>query len=256
MERFIGEILIGIYKITSPIGRVYIGQTVDWLRRSLEYKNLNKSKQQTKLHRSFQKYGIEYHEFLFIEECNIHQLNERERYWQEFYNVIEEGLNCQLVKCSDKSGHLSEDTRKSISKSLVGIPKSEDHINKLTKPKKGNTNSLKGRPSGRKGIPFSEERKANIRKGKLGFTHSEETKDKIRKTKKGVCTRTKIGTESFRAKMAGRPSKCRKQILDIETGLQYESLTEWMLKTGKGSSVFYRLQKEQKVRYCKNNIKN
>lgn len=35
-----------------------------------------------------------------------------------------------------------------------------------------------------------------------------------------------------------------------------ESLTEWMLKTGKGISVFYRLQKEQKVKYFNNNIES
>ena len=38
-----------------------------------------------------------------IEECEIGQLNERERYYQEFYNVLSvNGLNCQLVKTNDK----------------------------------------------------------------------------------------------------------------------------------------------------------
>lgn len=255
MEHFIGEILTGVYKITSPAGKVYIGQTVDWFRRNREYSNMNNSKQQTKLHRSFQKYGIDSHEFTFIEKCDTAQLNERERYWQDYYNVVEKGLNCRTTTCNDKSGYLCETTKKAISKKLIGIPKSEDHIRKLTKPKKNNTNSLKNTPSGRKGVPLSEEHKANIRQSKLGTSHSEETRKKISNTKKGVYTRTERGKELFREKIAGKPSKCRKQILDIGTGIHYESLTKWMIETGKSSSVFYRLQREQRVKYIKDSTR-
>ena len=70
----------GIYKITSPSGKVYIGQSIDIKRRFTSYKTLNKSKRQVKLYNSFVKYGVENHIFETIEECLVDFLNERERF--------------------------------------------------------------------------------------------------------------------------------------------------------------------------------
>ena len=52
--------MIGIYKITSPSGKVYVGQSVNIERRLKEYKIL-KCKKQVKLYNSFIKYGFENH---------------------------------------------------------------------------------------------------------------------------------------------------------------------------------------------------
>ena len=96
----------------------------------------------------------------------------------------------------------------------------------------------------------------NLCPGGMGVARfTEETRKKISNTKKGVYTRTERGKELFREKIAGKPSKCRKQILDIGTGIHYESLTKWMIETGKSSSVFYRLQREQKVKYIKDSTR-
>jgi acyl-CoA synthetase (AMP-forming)/AMP-acid ligase II len=52
----------------------------------------------------------------FIEECLVENLNERERYWQDFYDVIaENGLNCRLTATNDKSGFLSESSKNKLS---------------------------------------------------------------------------------------------------------------------------------------------
>jgi group I intron endonuclease len=89
--------MIGIYKITNPKGRVYIGQSIYIERRLKEYSNVNKGKGQVRLYNSIVKYGFSQHIFEVIEECTIEQLNERERYWQEFYDVLtKKGLNCML----------------------------------------------------------------------------------------------------------------------------------------------------------------
>ena len=74
---------IGIYKITSPNNKVYIGQSVDIERRFNEYKNKT-THTQPKLLNSLQKYGISNHIFSIIEICVIFDLNTRERYWQEY----------------------------------------------------------------------------------------------------------------------------------------------------------------------------
>lgn len=88
--------MIGIYKITNPNGKNYIGQSINIEKRFNQYKKLT-CKNQVILYRSLLKYGVENHIFEVIEECNIEILNERERYWQDFYNVIEKGLNCKTI---------------------------------------------------------------------------------------------------------------------------------------------------------------
>jgi len=89
--------ICGIYKITSPSSKVYIGQAKDILKRWKFYKTLN-CKSQTILYYSLIKYGAELHTFEIIEECKFSELNERERHWQDFYNVTNGGLNCVLIK--------------------------------------------------------------------------------------------------------------------------------------------------------------
>jgi group I intron endonuclease len=105
--------ICGIYKITSPSGKVYIGESVDINKRFKNYNNL-RCKSQTILYRSFLKYTPENHIFEIIEECLEESLKCRERYWQDFYDVINpaKGLNCKLTSCGDKKLVHSEETRK------------------------------------------------------------------------------------------------------------------------------------------------
>jgi hypothetical protein len=103
--------IVGIYKIISPTKRVYIGQTIDYYRRKNEYKNLKRD-YQIRLYNSIKKYGWETHKIELIEECPIEKLNERERYWQEFYDVLSvKGLNCIFTKTHSKSGKHSKEVR-------------------------------------------------------------------------------------------------------------------------------------------------
>lgn len=100
----------GIYKITSPTGRVYIGQSVDIKNRLRVYKSGHGYQFQPKLRRSCLKYGFDNHKFEIIEEVEAELLNDRERYWQDRYDVINSGLNCFLTKSSDKSGRVCKET--------------------------------------------------------------------------------------------------------------------------------------------------
>lgn len=102
--------MIGIYKITSPSGKVYIGQSIDLEKRYYIY-SINSCNTQIRLHNSIKKYGFHNHKFEILEECLESELNIKERYYQEFYNVIgKNGLNCRLTKTNDKSGKLSQIT--------------------------------------------------------------------------------------------------------------------------------------------------
>jgi len=72
---------IGIYKIISPSGRIYVGQTRNFKSRCSDYKNLDKVVKQRRLYNSFVKYGSENHTIDFIESCEIEELNIYERKW-------------------------------------------------------------------------------------------------------------------------------------------------------------------------------
>ena len=88
--------MTGIYKIVNPIGHIYIGQAFNIERRWKDY-SCFKCKSQTKLYRSIGTYGWINHSKEVLEECIADQLDERERYWQTYFNSINEGLNCLLV---------------------------------------------------------------------------------------------------------------------------------------------------------------
>ena len=72
------------------------------------------------LYNSFKKYGIDLHIFEIIEICNETELNLRERYWQDYFNVLNEGFNQRLTDTLDISGKLSDSHKEKISKSMIG----------------------------------------------------------------------------------------------------------------------------------------
>lgn len=107
--------MIGIYKITSPSGKIYIGQSKNIERRLNEYNKLRRCKNQFKLYYSLMKYFPINHKFEIIEECNINELDNRELYWGRYYDVLgENGLN---LKLGNGRGEVSEETKFKISKS-------------------------------------------------------------------------------------------------------------------------------------------
>jgi group I intron endonuclease len=123
----------GIYKITNPKGKIYIGQTINLIKRWVYYKNLN-CKNQIKLYNSLKKYGPESHKFEVIEECLIEKLDEKEVYWGLFYNVLEEGLNLRL---GNIRGLCSQETKDKMSKSSLGVNNTQEHNNNISKARIG-----------------------------------------------------------------------------------------------------------------------
>ena len=83
----------GIYKITSPSGKIYIGQSSNIERRMIEHKYRSKSKN-LKLYSSLRKYGIDNHKIdvLFLSE-NKYQKDRMESIYIRYYDSIENGLN-------------------------------------------------------------------------------------------------------------------------------------------------------------------
>lgn len=127
---------IGIYKITSPKGKIYVGQSINIEKRKNTYQSLNVGiKGQPKIYNSLLKYSWKQHKFEIIEECSLEQLNEREMYWGLYYGVLgENGLN---LKLGNANGTCSEETKKKMSESSLGKSKSEIHKHNLSLAKKG-----------------------------------------------------------------------------------------------------------------------
>jgi group I intron endonuclease len=143
--------MIGIYKIISPSNKIYIGQSINIEKRFKQYKRLD-CKKQPKIYNSLVKYGIDVHKFEIVEECNLEQLNKREIYWKQYYNTINEGLNCELFDIGQ--GYRSDEVKTKISNSLKGKLKSKEHCLNLSKSKIGISSKRKGKPDlKQKGVP-------------------------------------------------------------------------------------------------------
>ena len=112
--------MIGIYKITSPSNKVYIGQSINIDKRFKNYKSISQTKGQVMLHNSFKKYGVNNHTFEVVEECSVELLNERERYYQDFYNVLNGGLNCLLTSTTDNIKVYSAESIEKIRQGNLG----------------------------------------------------------------------------------------------------------------------------------------
>ena len=132
--------LTGIYKITSPTGKIYIGQSVNIKNRFKQYKYISNNKIiGPKLYNSLKKHGFENHQFEIIEECIIEQLNEKEIYWKK--HILESVGWEQVLFCElyDRGGGpKSEQTRLKTSLSLKGKPM----VNNMKKVEKYSFNNI------------------------------------------------------------------------------------------------------------------
>lgn len=219
----------GVYKITSPSGRIYIGQSRNIEKRWKGY--LRKDcKNQIKLKHSFEKYGVEAHVFEIVEECEFEQLNSRERYWQEFYDCVENGLNCLLAKTEDKPLVYSKETRERMSRANLGKIISEETKLKISRANLGKKHSEESKLKMRfnsLGKKMSEEACKKMSLSKLGRKASSETREKMRLSSLG----RKHSEESklkMRLALVGRkvPEKNKKKVIDTLTNKIYSSIKE------------------------------
>lgn len=79
--------MIGIYKFTNKItGESYIGQSVNLRRRYNDHKNIKNDG--SYFHRMISHYGFSNFEYEILEECEKHELNEKEKYYISKYNTL------------------------------------------------------------------------------------------------------------------------------------------------------------------------
>ena len=83
---------IGVYKITSPSNKIYIGSSKNIYKRWDSYKKL-RCKSQIKLYNSLLKYSPENHEFKILIECDFDDLYVYENLYSNYYNSLSDYLS-------------------------------------------------------------------------------------------------------------------------------------------------------------------
>jgi group I intron endonuclease len=247
--------IIGIYKITSPSGKIYIGQAIDIKRRWRQYKRLE-CKNQNKLYNSLKHYGVENHKFEIIKECDISELSYYERHYQEYYDVLGEyGLNLSYVGIGEKKQIVSDATKEKLRIANLGKKMSDESREKMSNAKKNisletrkkMSDAKKGKPSLIKGKKHSDERKRKNSEAQKGRQQSEETRKKRSESMKGrICsseTRLKISeklkgretSDEFRQNCSDAQKKLyesgyvnpmAKKVINTETNDIYNSVAE------------------------------
>lgn len=130
--------MVGIYKITSPTGKVYIGQSWNLTKRCSSYSRVECTGQ-PKLYSSLLKHGWTSHTFEVVHQLPIdvsQDVLDRYEilYWQ--YQV-DCGFDILNVKEPGKGGRHSAETKAKISTKQKGIPKSEATKAKMSSWQKG-----------------------------------------------------------------------------------------------------------------------
>lgn len=87
--------MIGIYMYTDKDnGKKYIGQSVNIKQRYIDHKNgMSKSSRPTPFDILLHTKGIDSFSFEVLEECPIEKLDEREKFWIEYYDSYNNGYN-------------------------------------------------------------------------------------------------------------------------------------------------------------------
>lgn len=211
--------IVGIYKITSPTGKIYIGQSWDVLSRLAQHKR--EKRPLLVLNKSILKYGAESHKFgiVHILPKDISQkiLDTYEQIYIDAYkacgsymlNMRDAGARGKMSKESCIKMGLSNKGRKPWNTGLKGVfTHTAEAIEKINAAHRGTKHSpetilkmkkaatgrmhteeskakmseqRKGQRGYRLGQKNSPEHIEKVRAAMIGFKHSEETKKKISK---------------------------------------------------------------------------
>lgn len=144
------EITVGIYQILFISENIsYIGQSINVEKRLKDHLNSFKTDKEyvdkyginERLYNFWNKYGEENFEFNILEKCTKDKLNEREKYWLDFYGGYLSNKTFNLQDAGDYQP-LSKESCEKISKKLKGKKPSEEHKIKISNSKKGIRTSI------------------------------------------------------------------------------------------------------------------
>lgn len=241
----LGKRVCGIYKITSPSGKIYIGQSRCLKDRWVRYRK-HHCKSQPKLYNSFMKYGFAKHIFEVIEMCLFEELNIKERYWQDYYDVLgEKGLNLVLTATDTLPVVVSEATRKKLRENMLGntystgVVPSEETRRKIGSAQIGVKNHRWGKKNSKEHIEAIK--KSNIGESNFFFgkNHTEASKKKMSESQK-VRIRSQEEINRFKNLQKEVVARMSHPVLNLQTGIFYDSISEASRTLGTTSTVLGR----------------
>lgn len=183
--------VVGIYKIVSPSGKVYIGQSWDIRQRFIAHRSAGKKEGHLPINRSISKYGFSKHFFEII-----HILpSDTEQSVLDAYEIlyISQYKDCGIELLNLKEGGAAgglcnEETKNKIRQSVINSNKNKVHFNsgrkKSTEEKERISKSRIGKYAGVNhplfGKARTEEVKEKLRIANIGKKASDETVQKIK----------------------------------------------------------------------------
>ena len=109
----------GIYMWTSPSGQSYIGQSVDLQKRKYAFLRFGDRYGGQKINRARKKYNNKrYWKYKVLEYCDIDKLDERERYYINLYDTMNNGYNCESGGNENKI--VSDESKQKLSEAKKG----------------------------------------------------------------------------------------------------------------------------------------
>ena len=122
--------VIGIYGLhCRTTDKWYIGQSVDIYDRWKNAYQKLKCGSQRKIYNALLKYGYDGFDKVILEQCDSVLLNDREIYWSDFYDSVDNGYN--IRHCGGSRGHHNDETKKRMSIAATGRKLSDDCRKKL-----------------------------------------------------------------------------------------------------------------------------
>lgn len=200
----------GIYKIVSPSGKIYIGQSIDIIKRFSRYFRLD-CKTQQKVYESLKKHGPCNHKFEIICQCDKEELNDLEKYYIELYQCFNSKFGLNLREGGGSKAKCSELTKLKISIANTGLKRNAISRERYRQRQIGKSPSVETRKrlsDANKGKKMTEETKNKLREINTGKKLTKEHKEKL--------SLAKIGKKRT-AESIGKSAKSRhKPVLQID----------------------------------------
>lgn len=171
-----------VYKITNPVGRVYIGVTSRFKDRMAHYKKAS-NPSQTLVMRSIKKYGFDVHKIEVIDTllCNTTEALSKEMFWIRTFMSNkskypkQNGMNLTDGGEGTLGYKMTKEQIASMSIRNKGYRHTDEAKKKISEASKRNNIGKK----------VSEATKEKLRQANLGKKYSEDTKRKLSEIRKG-----------------------------------------------------------------------
>ncbi len=181
-----------IYKLTSPSGKVYIGQAQDFKKRMNLYRH-GRSDKQRKLHAAIKKYGWENFTKEVIDGyhgADKEGLNALETYWITHFDSVKKGYNICAIGGTCRGVKHGPEFGEKVRKRQLGKPHTSEHNKRIGE--------------GQTGVRRSAAFGAAVTARLTGTVRTKESREKQRRATKGV-PKAKKHAEAIGDALRGKP---------------------------------------------------